>query len=47
MLDMCTYEYKLLSLKGNVPPEELFMDAYVEEVFESEDVGSFINQNIT
>ena len=36
MVNLCTYDFKSLN-KYDVTSEEYFTDAYVEEVFESED----------
>ena len=34
MVDMITFNYKPLNIKETKSPEELFMDAYTEEVFD-------------
>ena len=43
MVDMGTYEFKDLNT-GNIKPEELFMNAYIEEVCKSEHVRTSTKQ---
>ena len=40
MIDLGTYSFKYLNT-GKITPEELFMNSYVEELYESEQVLNY------